>query len=134
MVLEPPGGDVSAAANSTHGGNTGPAHRQTLSEKQGVSWSRRSHQCRRPLSPSDFSSRKVHPKYEDIPWNVKRLLIPACDGAYLAGVLWAVRDSFALVRRHGWEYVPIVVLIAFGRSYLAEVRPTDTGPPNWTVG
>ena len=25
----------------------------------------------------------------------------------------------ALVRRHGWEYVPIVVLIAFGRSYLS---------------
>ena len=52
-----------------------------------------------------------------------------CDGQQLAGSLlvsWSMTAiwlglfgllAISLVRRHGWEYVPLVVLIGVGRFY-----------------
>lgn len=31
----------------------------------------------------------------------------------------------ALVRRHGWEYVPLVILIGVGRFYVSEMAISD---------
>ena len=44
------------------------------------------------------------------------------------GTLWLVFFGFlllALVRRHGWEYVPIVVFLGVGRWYVSDLAIGD---------
>ena len=40
------------------------------------------------------------------------------------GSLWVVFFAFltvALVRRHGWEYVPVVIFLGFARWYVSDL-------------
>ena len=44
------------------------------------------------------------------------------------GSLWLVFFVFllvALVRRHGWEYVPVIVFLGIGRWYVSDLAIAD---------
>ena len=93
-------------------GNTGPA--PSSHPLKAGRLSRRSHQSPVRLQLTG------HPKHEDVPWNGD------CSSLRAMALTWLGFSGLfviALVRRHGWEYVPIVVLIAFGRWYISG-RPT----------
>ena len=88
--------------------------------KTGSGWTKTEQLCNRRLRNVSGAGRTVDPPSETVGGPHERGLAGSLLHPWVMTAIWIALFgllAFALVRRHGWEYVPLVLLLGVGRFY-----------------